>query len=174
MLPLGPTLDHMTAFGPLLAVTAGTMSGSSAKTRQSSPVRKPRILLVDDEPAVLRGLCRVLSSAETGFQVLTAKDGQEALDVLKQRRIDVVITDLSMPRMNGLSLLLQMSTLCPETIRIVHSSHLETLGPELVSYLAHNVLSKPANSAELLAMARWALHRYRTQTGKPDHSTECA
>ncbi len=62
--------------------------------------RKTSILLVDDDPDLLWGLGRCLSRA--GFSVVTCGDGEEAISCLESQQVDVVITDLKMPRVNGL------------------------------------------------------------------------
>ena len=59
-----------------------------------------RILAVDDTRALLNMLVDCLRKG--GHEVVTAKDGREALDKLREHRPDLVITDLNMPRMNGL------------------------------------------------------------------------
>ena len=61
------------------------------------------ILAVDDEPSMLRLL--EISLRQAGYQPLTAKDGREALEVIRTRNVDCVVTDLHMPRMDGLQLL---------------------------------------------------------------------
>jgi chemosensory pili system protein ChpA (sensor histidine kinase/response regulator) len=62
-----------------------------------------RVLLVDDSVSVRRVLSKMLS--RSGYHVVTAKDGQEALNLLRQGDVDVVLTDLEMPRVNGYELL---------------------------------------------------------------------
>ena len=61
------------------------------------------ILAVDDEPSMLRLL--EISLRQAGYQPLIAKDGREALEVIRTRNVDCVVTDLHMPRMDGLQLL---------------------------------------------------------------------
>jgi CheY-like chemotaxis protein len=67
------------------------------------------ILLVDDEPEVLQLFARMLSSAEKGYRVLRAKNGQRALSLLQERRPDVVLLDLIMPGMDGFEVLWEKS-----------------------------------------------------------------
>ena len=62
-----------------------------------------RILVVDDEPAVIGFLTHVLSSA--GYEVLAAQDGNGALLVLKHQSVDLLVTDLVMPELDGLELI---------------------------------------------------------------------
>lgn len=59
------------------------------------------VLVVDDSPSVRQMIAKTLTGA--GYQVVTASDGQEALDRTRQSRPDAVITDQNMPRLDGLS-----------------------------------------------------------------------
>jgi DNA-binding response OmpR family regulator len=60
------------------------------------------ILVVDDEPGLRSAIQQTLE--RTGYRVLTASDGEEALDVLQQKAVDLVLTDVAMPGMNGYQL----------------------------------------------------------------------
>ncbi len=64
------------------------------------------VLLVDDYAPLLRNMAFLLELA--GFEVTTARDGQEALDGLRQRTPDLIISDIDMPRLNGYDLLRQV------------------------------------------------------------------
>ena len=66
------------------------------------PERK-QILVVDDEPNLRRVLSAQLQ--RDGYEVLTAEDGEQALEVLREHHVDLVITDLRMPRLDGMELL---------------------------------------------------------------------
>lgn len=68
-----------------------------------------RIMSVDDSPSVRQMVTFSLEAA--GYQVATASDGQEALDMLKAQSADMVITDLNMPRMDGLTLIKELRAL---------------------------------------------------------------
>jgi EAL domain-containing protein (putative c-di-GMP-specific phosphodiesterase class I) len=61
------------------------------------------VLLVDDEPTIARGYARVLTAA--GFMVETANDGREAARLAREKSFDVIVSDISMPEMNGLEML---------------------------------------------------------------------
>jgi CheY-like chemotaxis protein len=63
------------------------------------------VLLVDDQPEALQLFARMLSSAERGYRVLRAENGQRALSLLRQRRPDVMLLDLIMPGMDGFQVL---------------------------------------------------------------------
>ena len=61
------------------------------------------VLAVDDEPSMLRLL--EISLRQAGYHPITAKDGREALDIIRTHAVDCVVSDLHMPRMDGLQLL---------------------------------------------------------------------
>ena len=65
-----------------------------------------RILTIDDSKTMRDML--MLTLADAGFDVLQAVDGQDGLDVLGKERVDVVITDINMPRMDGYEVIRQM------------------------------------------------------------------
>ncbi|MFA5321448.1 MAG: response regulator, partial [Smithella sp.] len=72
------------------------------------------VLLVDDEEPFLYALADGLSTYRKYFQILTAVNGEEAVKVLKLHPVDLVITDLSMPVMDGFELLAYMSRNYPK------------------------------------------------------------
>jgi two-component system, chemotaxis family, chemotaxis protein CheY len=84
--------------------------GSAANVDQPSPpVEQPmtkRILTIDDSKTIRDML--MLTLADAGFEVLQAVDGQDGLDVLSRQPVDVVITDINMPRMDGYEVIRQM------------------------------------------------------------------
>ncbi|MBQ4814403.1 sigma-54-dependent Fis family transcriptional regulator [Pseudoalteromonas luteoviolacea] len=81
------------------------------------------ILLVDDEPHILRSLSRALRSDQ--YTIHTAESGQNALDVLANEPIDVVVTDKNMPGMTGNELLAIIAEDYPDTIRIMLTAFTE-------------------------------------------------
>lgn len=78
-----------------------------------------RILFVDDEKAILRSLKRLFYGL--GWQLYFAEDGREALGILSEHRIDMVISDMRMPNMDGHTLLKEVQRLYPHTIRLILS-----------------------------------------------------
>ncbi len=68
---------------------------------------QPVILAIDDDPAFRRYLHELLGSF--GYQVVEAEDGLEALALLPQRKIDLILADVAMPRLNGYQLFAQLS-----------------------------------------------------------------
>ncbi len=80
---------------------------------------KPLVLLVDDDADVLTLTSRAL--APDGYQVLTAGRGEDALALLRERSVSVVVSDFSMPGMNGAQLLAQVMAMQADTLRIIVS-----------------------------------------------------
>src|SRR5262245_61057747 len=71
--------------------------------RRSEDVTKAWVLLVDDEPELLRGVCRGLK--RLGYSVTEARSGEEAVQHLSRRAFDVVVSDIVMPGISGIELL---------------------------------------------------------------------
>lgn len=77
------------------------------------------ILLADDETTLLLSLSEGLRFFDGRFRVFTAKDGQEAMDILDSRHIDLLVTDLKMPNMDGFDLLAHALRKFPDLPAIV-------------------------------------------------------
>src|SRR5687768_12741710 len=78
--------------------------GAEAVSSLASPrADQGRVLLVDDEEMVVRALSRVLAAA--GYEVSTAGDGQKAVELLAANTFDAIVSDVAMPRMDGIQLL---------------------------------------------------------------------
>ncbi len=86
-----------------------------------SELRPPTLLLVDDEEGVLSSLKRLFR--RDGYRILTAPGGQQALDLLAEQEVDVIISDQRMPGMTGVDFLRQAKLLRPGTIRMTLSGY---------------------------------------------------
>ena len=75
---------------------------------------RPRLLFVDDEQRVLNSM-RIMFRRQ--FDLYLASHGAEALDIVRDRDIDVIVADHRMPRMTGVEVLSQVRTLSPRTVR---------------------------------------------------------
>ena len=114
-------------------------------------VRRPRILLVDDDPSVIRALWRLLRRNRPHFQVNSASSATQAGAALSELSFDAVVTDMQMPGGGGRVVLELLRKYHPETARILHASQLEASETAELRGLAHVILAKPAREAELLA-----------------------
>ncbi len=109
-------------------------------------ISKKRILFVDDEPMVLKGLQRTLRKMRNEWDMAFTASGKGALDILSKQPMDVIVSDLKMPGMDGMQLLTEVRTQYPRVVRIILSGHLEhELTLQSVQY-AHQNLSKPCDS----------------------------
>lgn len=118
---------------------------------------KKTVLLVDDEVHVLSSIRRVLHKED--YRLLTASGGMEALDIMREHHINVVLTDLGMIGMNGIDLLVEIKRLYPETIRLVisGSSDSETILNAINSGNIYRYITKPWNDMELKILIQQAL-----------------
>src|SRR5581483_6512256 len=88
----------------MLRPAPGTTEPSAEGGARVAPAeRRGVVLLVDDEPTIVRGYARILKAG--GFNVEIAHDGVEAAELTRSRAFDVIVSDISMPGMNGLALL---------------------------------------------------------------------
>jgi HD-like signal output (HDOD) protein len=107
------------------------------------------LLFVDDEPNVLQGLQRQLRAMRNEWNMNFAGGGAQALDFMADHPVDVVITDMTMPGMDGSQLLNEVTQKHPNTVRIVLSGHAEREAVLRLVGPAHQYLSKPCNAEEL-------------------------
>jgi CheY-like chemotaxis protein len=126
-----------------------TDTSRSVPPVQELTVPKKTVLVVDDEEIIRTLIARLLSDA--GYQVLTAGDGVQALQLLVQQAgsIDLVLTDLTMPGMSGAELARCAAELSPAP-RFVFISGFFPSTPD--ARLAGPLLPKPFSRADLLAL----------------------
>lgn len=108
-----------------------------------------RILLVDDEPRILEGLRRMLRGHRQEWELLFANGGPAALEQLGGGPVDVVITDMRMPGMDGAELLGRVAQVAPDTIRIVLSGQTDADAATRTVPVAHQFLTKPCDATVL-------------------------
>ncbi len=121
------------------------------------PPRKPRILIVDDEPAVLTGLKGMLSDRTEDWEIQFFASGAEALATLRRQPVDVVLSDMRMPGMTGAQLLTQVAQDFPDTVRIAFAEPTDQEFTLKCVNTAHQFLAKPCDSGNLLATLGRAL-----------------
>jgi two-component system, probable response regulator PhcQ len=125
---------------------------------------KSKILVVDDEPHVTQAMKRLLF--KEGFEVLTAQSAEEALGLLAQKPIDVVISDEKMPGISGSDFLALVYKKYPETVRIILTGHadLDMALKAINQGQIYRFLIKPVNEIELKASIRQAIQHHELIT----------
>lgn len=121
------------------------------------------LLLVDDEPSILSALRRLFRPS--GYQILTAESGAAGLALLESNAVDLVISDMRMPEMDGATFLRQVRTRWPGIMRILLTGYADISSTiaainqgEIYRYIA-----KPWDDEEMLGVVRDALERLRLE-----------
>jgi two-component system response regulator HydG len=116
------------------------------------------ILVVDDEPGILSSLAKILE--REGFAVTTTDNGEEALGVVRQRKVDLVLADIMMPKMNGIELLRTIKTLSPaiEVVMMTAFGSVEN-AVECMREGAYDFIPKPLKRAIVVRSVQRALER---------------
>ena len=117
----------------------------------------PRILIVDDEPQITRVLRTMLSAK--GYEIRVANDGEIAFEIMKDWTPDLVITDISMPNMDGLALCKELRARSLVPIIVLSVKEDERTKVKALDLGADDYVTKPFNSNELLARIRANLRR---------------
>ncbi len=123
--------------------------------------KDPLILVVDDEPQILRALKTILGSSH--FRVISAINGEEALALAATQQPDVIILDLSLPDMDGISVCEQIREWSRTPIIVLSVRDSEHDKVAALDKGADDYLTKPFNIQELMARIRVAL-RHSTQS----------
>jgi two-component system, OmpR family, KDP operon response regulator KdpE len=120
------------------------------------------ILVVDDEPQILRVLRRGLEAK--GYQVTTAPDGLTALDMMKASRVDLLITDLRMPDLDGIELCTRVRKSSKLPIIVLSVKGEEATKVQALDAGADDYITKPFGMDELLARVRALSRRARSES----------
>jgi signal transduction histidine kinase len=133
---------------------------------------KQRILVADDEKAIRDFLFEALSQLG-GFSVELAENGEEALKKMEKEDFDLVLTDMKMPRMDGLQLIAEITKLKPETLIVLLTGH-GTIDSALEAMKrgASDYLTKPLNLDELLLRLRKVLEERQRFVSLKHYATE--
>jgi len=127
--------------------------------------KKRNILVVDDEPQITRVLMTTLTSH--GYTIRLAADGDEALQVMKDWPPDLLITDLSMPNMDGLQLCRNVRTRSTIPIIVLSVRGEDQAKIEALDAGADDYVTKPFGINELMARIRAALRRASAVENQP-------
>jgi PAS domain S-box-containing protein len=146
-----------TVYIPSFAAKPSAAQDVASTDRSDAPQRggEETILVVEDESA-LRSLIELILS-EAGYRVLTAADGEEALELVNRdaSRIDLVVTDSIMPRLGGSELARRLRDLRPETRVIQMTGHSSRgRGADSATGLWHALIAKPFEPELLLQQVR--------------------
>jgi len=126
-----------------------------------------RILVVDDEVQITRVLRAALQS--NGYEVSIAQNGAEALTLYLEEPPDLVITDLSMPEMNGVELTREIRQRATTPIIVVSVRNQESAKIQALDEGADDYITKPFGIQELLARVRVQLRRTLDHDPPPAH-----
>ena len=121
------------------------------------------ILVVDDNKEIVFSLGKLLEYE--GYRVLKAYDGIEALEVLKENEVDLILLDVMMPRLNGLSALMKIRENNQIPVIILSAKTQESDKVSGLVMGADDYVEKPYNPAELTARVAAQLRRYHTWGG---------
>jgi len=116
-----------------------------------------RVLVADDEPAIRKVVRDALE--REGHDVTTAIDGQEALERFEEGVYDLVVTDLAMPRVDGLELVKEIRRKSPLPVLVLTVRGEEREKVRLLDEGADDYVTKPFGVAELVARTRALLRR---------------
>ncbi len=125
--------------------------------------KKPVILVVDDEPQILRVMRASLPPR--GYEVVTARSGQEALDRIQKEMPNLIILDLVMPEMSGLEVCRQVREFSSVPVLVLSAKGSEHDKVTALDLGADDYITKPFSMDELLARVRAILRRIPAAEG---------
>jgi len=119
----------------------------------------PTLLCVDDEPNILASLRRLFRPA--GYRVLLAESGAEGLRVLEAEAVDLVISDMRMPEMDGARFLAQVRQRWPDTVRLLLTgySDIQSIQDAINCGEIYRYITKPWDDTDIQLVVRHALER---------------
>ncbi|HEX5804158.1 MAG TPA: HD domain-containing phosphohydrolase [Azospira sp.] len=130
-------------------------------TPETDSATTPTLLLVDDEPNILSSLRRLFRPQ--GYRIFIAESGAEGLEILARETVDLVVSDMRMPEMDGATFLKEVRQRRPETMRILLTGYADVSSTvaainegEIYRYVA-----KPWNDSEMIEVVRDALEHGR-------------
>jgi DNA-binding response OmpR family regulator len=128
--------------------------------------RQYRALVVDDEVVARRMLAFAIG--QRGFQCDHAVDGAQAMELLKSRTYDLVVTDLAMPNIHGHSLIVELLSGNPRPAIMVHSAIDDPrLKTDLLARGVDEIVYKPADYASVAARAKALVQSRLPSASKP-------
>ena len=127
------------------------------------------ILVVDDNKEIVYSISKLLKYE--GYEVVEAYDGMEALQAMEEHEINLILLDVMMPRMNGLSALMKVREKSKTPVIILSAKTEESDKVSGLMLGADDYVEKPYNPAELIARVKAHLRRYRVWGGENPTAT---
>ena len=126
----------------------------------------PTILFVDDEVSILKALKRLFM--EEDWNLLFSDNGEEGLKILEKEEVDLVVSDVRMPGMDGIAFFRQVKERHPSIVRVFLSGYADKMmvAQALAEGCAQQILPKPWVDSELKEVIRNALRQSRRQRRK--------
>lgn len=121
------------------------------------------VLVVDDNKEIVYSISELLKYE--GFEVVKAYDGMQALDAMEEHSVDLILLDVMMPRLNGLSALMKLREKSRIPVIILSAKTEESDKVSGLVLGADDYVEKPYNPAELIARVKAHLRRYRAWGG---------
>ncbi len=124
-------------------------------------MKQERILLVDDEEIILETMGDDLR--EAGFDVIEAQNGVEGLRRFKERKFDLVISDLMMDQMDGFGVLREIKRISPETPVIIITGYPSSkAAKEALMLGASDIITKPSDMNDICNTVRSHIDSYKS------------
>lgn len=138
----------------------------AAPTEHPQEERQLTLLCVDDEVNILSALKRLFRPH--GYRILTSESGRGGLELLDREPVDLVISDMRMPEMNGAQFLEKVREKWPDTVRILLTGYAEVSAAidAINKGQIYRYISKPWEDADLLFLVRQALERKKLEQEK--------
>lgn len=142
------------------------MSETNAPQGGTAAKPPPGLLFVDDEGNILSSLKRLFRPH--GYRIFTAESGRQGLEILGQEPIDLVISDMRMPEMNGAEFLEQVRARWPKIVRILLTGHAEIAATidAINKGQIYRYISKPWEDNDMILTVRQALERQALEDEK--------
>lgn len=136
------------------------MSSANAAEASNSVNEKPIVLIVDDETSILSALKRSLG--KTGVEIITTNTAADALYILENTEVNLIISDMGMPDMDGADLLSKVAKESPDTIRFLLTGHSDMSSTirAINDGQIHHYLTKPWDDVKLRELVETTLHSH--------------
>ena len=124
------------------------------------------ILIVEDEAGPRESLRMILKPF---YNILTASDGEQAIQIFRTQNVDVVTLDLNMPGMMGIDVLKEIKKIKPE-VEVIIITALVTLpnAQQAIQFGASDFISKPFHVSEVITVIKKSLERLESKSKNPD------